>query len=81
MLSACDTTSQRQSLFVSEIVFFLCYVCVYVCMYEYMYQSVTTYHKYVYFLTYKHIFQTLKAGMTDVLYTLSQECELLKRSI
>lgn len=49
-----------------------CYVC-YVCLY----QSVTTYHDYVYFLTYKHVFQILKAGVTDVLYTLSQECELL----
>ena len=69
MLSASETSSQRQPLFVSETVFSLCYVC--------LYQSVTTYRDYMYFLTYKHVFQTLKAGMTDVLYTLSQECELL----
>lgn len=74
MLSASDTASQRQSLFVSETVFSLCYVMVcYVCLY----QSVTTYRDYVYFLTYKHVFQTLEAGVTDVLYTLSQECALL----
>lgn len=79
MLSASDTASQRQSLFVSETVFSLCYVmlCYGMLCYVCLYQSVTTYRNYVYFLTYKHVFQILKAGVTDVLYTLSQECELL----
>lgn len=69
MLSASDTASQGSRSWSLKLFSLYVMLC--------LYQSVTTYHDYVYFLTYKHVFQTLKAGMTDVLYTLSQECELL----